>query len=125
MDLKTLKIGQTQTVAAKSPFDAAEKAASSGHYLERLEGICKAFGLKDLVALVGAVKKYVLSSHKPQWVDGLVHDVSQSIVYHAEKLNPKPEDWTKIVWGLEYDVLKEHGLDKYRERGGVAQKENH
>ena len=126
MDLKSMKVGQTIEAAAKNVFDAAAKSANSGHYLERLAGMCKAFGMKGTTEMVQAVAKYVLNSHKPQWIDGLMYDVSSSIIYRAKELNPTPEDWAKIVWGLDHEALKEEDLLKYRERNAdPAKRENH
>lgn len=126
MDVTKLKVGQTEVIGAKSPFDAAEKSANSGHYLKRLLGLTEAFKLKDSMELVRAVHNYVQHSPKPLWIDGLVHDVSEDIVYHAEKLNPTPKDWAKIVWGLNWDVLKAHDLVKYRSQDASGQqREDH
>lgn len=118
--LAILESDQGLTVEAKddNAWKKAEKASKEGHWLSRMIGIAKAFNMKEELDILLALAKYMKATgNKPQGIDPLIdQSIGTRMVYKLEKLEPTPEQWRMVVWGLPYDALKngDEDLTKYR-----------
>lgn len=90
---------------------------NEGHYLERLSFILEKYQmLSDHKKLTDSIFEFVENNHKPSWVDHFVKEVSELIVINLKEKNITEDEWRDIVWGLDYDILKQYNLIKYRRR---------
>lgn len=93
--------------------DAASKAASSGHWLDRYLGIAEAAGheyAKHLANLKALMDDF---GARPDGLDKVAEDVMGSVVWGliSEK-NWNRDDLNRIAWGLPQRIIKDYKLER-------------
>lgn len=101
-----------------------EGQASSGHYLTRIIAICQATDYPDLVDVLQAYKRFLDKHFKPDGVDDFIHFASRCALYSMQQAGLTPEEIKPVVWGLDWQVLKDAELLYLRSKGGCEAREN-
>lgn len=85
---------------------AAEDAANTGHYLERLENIAVAIDDRESEMAVMSLKQlYAFCKHKPQGADGMVYEISVRLISRCKHQLKFTKDQLNRLWyGVHWDA---------------------
>lgn len=91
---------------------AAEDAANSGHYLDRLENIAFAIEDRESVMAVQALRMlHVYCGSQPKGTNGMQYEISMRLLIRAERDHKFTRDQLNRLWyGVHWDAAEAFGL---------------